>query len=71
MKSRKDGPSPRSRITYLIMEGTTVSLLTGLAYFAHAQGRLLVVAVAKVTGQTQHTIPLSQVPSQQVKLLYV
>jgi hypothetical protein len=41
------------------MEGTTVSLLTGLAYFAHAQGRLLVVTVAKVTEQTQHTIRLS------------
>jgi hypothetical protein len=39
------------------MDGTTVSLLAGLAYFAHEL--LLVVTVAKVTEQTQHTIRLS------------
>jgi hypothetical protein len=41
------------------MKGTNVSLLTGLAYFAYAHGRRLVVTVAKVTEQTQHTIRLS------------
>jgi hypothetical protein len=61
------------------MEGTTFSVLSGLAYFAHEL--LLVVTVAKVTKQTQHTIRLSLnnfpsnthylLPYLQVRLEYV